>query len=82
LVNSGGDYGSGETFYTNCNQGTICEDPLVASLGNMTAPAPNTFYTFTAAETGMYDITTCGLSTCDTKLWIYSSYNKIIDNFF
>ena len=80
LVHSGGDYGSGESFYTNCNQGAICEDPLVASLGNMTAPAPNTFYTFTAAETGIYDITTCDLSTCDTKLWVYSACNNYVSN--
>jgi hypothetical protein len=80
VVHTGGDYGAGETFSTGCTQGTTCENPITASLGSNTAPAPNTFYVFTATETGMYDITTCGLSPCDTKLWIYASCNNYVYN--
>ena len=43
VVHTGGDYGAGETFSTGCTQGTTCENPITASLGSNTAPAPNTF---------------------------------------
>lgn len=80
VVHTGGNYGAGETFSSACTQGTTCENPFVANLGSSSAPASNTFYTFTAAETGMYNITTCGFSSCDTKIWVYPSCNNYVYN--
>lgn len=69
---SGGEFQSSATHSFNCPQGSICENPLVASLGAMVAPQDNTFYSFTPDSTGIYSITTCNQTTCDTKLWVYT----------
>ncbi|MBK8339033.1 MAG: hypothetical protein IPK99_03025 [Flavobacteriales bacterium] len=40
-------------------------------MGTHTAPSLEYWYDFTPAQTGSYTITTCGLNTCDTKIWLY-----------
>jgi hypothetical protein len=44
------------------------------------APFDNSYYVFTCPVTGTYNITTCGMNTCNTKIWVYSSCSgSVID---
>ena len=68
---TGGAFQTIATHSFNCPQGSICENPLPTTLGSMVAPQANTFYSFIPDSTGIYSISTCNLSNCDTKLWVY-----------
>lgn len=75
IVGTGGDYGTSQTVNTNCAPGSFCSDAIVINQGNHSAPNQDFWYSFTPAETGMYEISTCGLSSCDTKIWVYEFCN-------
>ena len=72
-VASGGQFGVLATHSFNCAPGTICENPIPTTTGITNAPNENVFYSFTPDSTGIYEISTCNLSTCDTRLWIYNN---------
>ncbi|MBL7964690.1 MAG: hypothetical protein JNM31_12705 [Flavobacteriales bacterium] len=55
----------------NAQTGTTCATAVPVSPGTHTAPADNYWYLFTPAVSMPYTIRTCGLSTCDTKVWVY-----------
>jgi len=76
VVGSGGDFNYSESVIVGCGPGTYCQNPLPLTANPITAPQNNTYYTFDCTQTGMYEITTCGLSTCDTKIWVYGSCNS------
>ena len=71
LVAGGASFASRDIRDINCPQGTSCNNVLVASLGLNTVPFDNSWFTFTPAQNGQYRISTCGLASCDTKIWIY-----------
>ena len=72
LIASGGNYGSVDQTTFNCPPGFSCSNAIVADTGIVyTAPSLEYWYDFTPPVTGSYTITTCGLNTCDTKIWIY-----------
>ncbi len=71
VVAAGGAYGSGESTSFNCPPGFSCNNAVPIGTGTHTAPSLEYWYDFTPAQTGSYTITTCGLNTCDTKLWVY-----------
>ncbi len=73
LVANGAAFGSMAQHQVNCPPGMYCGTPLQLSTGNHTAPYDNTFYVFTAPQTGTYNITTCGMNTCNTKIWVYTN---------
>ncbi|MCE3294834.1 MAG: Lysyl oxidase [Crocinitomicaceae bacterium] len=77
-IGSGGQYTTSTTITNGCAPGAFCSEPLVITEGTYTAPQQNYWYSFTPAENGMYDISTCGLSACDTKIWIYGECNGMI----
>lgn len=52
-------------------QGTSCADAVPVTEGTYTAPADNYWYVFVAETNAIHHITTCDLSTCDTKIWVY-----------
>ena len=68
---SGDAFGYSAEHYLGCPPGTACDEALVVTEGTWTAPAPNTWYAFTPDSAGTYAISTCGLSACDTRLWVY-----------
>jgi len=68
---SGGAYGYSETTWVNCGQGMSCTNPLPITAGTHLAPAADTWYIFDPDSVGVYEISTCGLNTCDTKIWVY-----------
>lgn len=76
IVASGGSAHGNLYTYTqvtevNCPPGYSCGNPFVITDGVHTAPAPNTWYSFTAGTSGQYVITTCDLASCDTRIWVY-----------
>lgn len=80
VVATGGNYTSSATHESGCPAGTVCGNPIPITEGTYTSPQPNYFYSFTPTVTGMYKITTCGLTTCDTKLWVYQACNNYVYN--
>jgi hypothetical protein len=79
-VATGGNFGRQAVTNFNCPPGTTCADALVASTGSFTAPARNTWYAFTPTASGMYELSTCGTNSCDTRLWVYENCQALIDN--
>ncbi|MBM3430736.1 MAG: hypothetical protein FJX99_07125, partial [Bacteroidetes bacterium] len=79
-VASGGQFTTISTQTFNCPPGTTCQNAIPITIGTFMAPNPNTFYSFTPDSTGMYSISTCGLTTCDTKLWVYDQCNNYTYN--
>jgi len=75
VVGSGGQYTYSEHTIVGCGPGTYCENPLTVTNGTHTAPHNNTFYEYTCPQTGIYEITTCGMLDCDTKIWVYGQCN-------
>jgi hypothetical protein len=73
LVAEGGEFQFQANHSFNCDTGTICENPISITLGNHVAPTNNTYFTFTPDSSGNYKISTCGLSNCNTQLWIYDN---------
>ncbi|MCB0779732.1 MAG: hypothetical protein KDC03_09405, partial [Flavobacteriales bacterium] len=72
VVATGGDYGSQEQTAFNCPPGFSCQNAVPVDTGMVvTAPSLEYWYEFTPPATGAYTITTCGLNTCDTKIWVY-----------
>jgi len=79
-VASGGQFTSLASHSFNCPMGSICENPIIVTTGTFTAPNPNTFYSFTPDSSGMYSISTCNLTNCNTKLWVYGECNNYVFN--
>lgn len=68
-----------ETTDFGCAPGSSCGSALSASLGQITAPAPETWYFFTPTTTGTYGISTCNVgNTCPTALWVYETCSGIV----
>ena len=76
----GYDYDFGESFTMGCPVGASCDDPFIVSEGLYTAEYDDTWYIFTPDSTGTYEITTCSLATCNTKIWVYEECNSNIIN--
>jgi len=80
-VATGTAFGALATVQVNCPQGTSCDNAIVANLGLNAVPAPNTWYSFTPSVNGQYQVSTCGLAGCDTKIWLYDYCNMaLFDN--
>jgi len=73
LAATGNSFGYTAQHPIGCPPGMFCTSSLPLSYGTFTAGFENTFYSVTPPVTGTYNLTTCGLNTCDTKIWVYSS---------
>lgn len=72
LVFQGGQFSQYQETSFNCGPGQSCATAVTAQTGTVyTAPSLEYWYNWIPAATGSYSITTCGLNTCDTKLWLY-----------
>ncbi len=72
--NIGGNYHFGETIYFNCPHGSFCDDPFVMDTGTYVTVGglPEVWYSFTPADTGTYQISTCFADNlCPTQIWLY-----------
>jgi hypothetical protein len=73
-VFQGGQFGQFQETSFNCPPGYSCGTATTVVTGQVyTAPLLEYWYNWTPAETGQYSITTCGLNTCDTKIWMYDA---------
>ena len=77
-VATGGEFGDTETVNFNCAPGFDCSNAIDVAEGEHTTPFPNAWYRFTPDANGIYRVTTCNRSTCDTKIWIYDFCNPAI----
>lgn len=57
--------------FAGCSSGQSCETATTVGLGQYTTSFDDHWYAFTPDSVGTYLITTCGLSNCDTKIWLY-----------
>lgn len=60
------------SFAVNCGVGLACNSAEVVNVGLHEAAVDNAWYAFTPENSGQYRIGTCNLTTCDTKIWIFS----------
>ncbi len=72
LIANGTNFGTSAQTTFNCPPGNFCDTPLPLTTGTHTAAFDNTWYEYTPAISGNYLITTCGLNTCNTKIWVYT----------
>lgn len=71
-VGQGSNYGFGETLDLECPPGYSCNGAITAVSDLVyTTPNSNYYYEFTADTTGVFEISTCDLNACDTKIWVY-----------
>ena len=79
IIVQDGTFGSFEETSFNCGPGQMCNTATTIGVGTHTAPSLERWFDFTPAATGSYTISTCGLNTCDTKLWIYDMACNLIN---
>ncbi|PCJ82268.1 MAG: hypothetical protein COA49_01870 [Bacteroidetes bacterium] len=78
-IASGGNYNYGDAVSFECSPGTTCNDAVEltepSEMGDVITQVGNDFwYTFTPANNGMYNFSSCGTG-CDTKLYVYEYCN-------
>lgn len=73
IVNGEQNFFSSAQHFFGCAPGETCEEATTVGVGQYTATYDNTWYSFTPDTVGTYLISTCGLSDCDTKIWIYDT---------
>jgi len=74
---SAGDFGYSYVMEFHCGPGETCDMAIPVDTGMHLATFDDTWYAFTPDSVGTYRISTCGLSDCDTKIWIYDSCEGI-----
>ena len=81
----GYNYGFSESVTFNCPPGAYCSNPLPVDTGYHVTPGiEDAWYLFTPADTGTYQLSTCGLGlACQTKLWVYDRCQNLLvsDNY-
>lgn len=75
LVGSGNTFGYGTYEEVGCPPGMSCNSAQDITEGVFTNGWGSHWYTFTPEVTGNYQITTCGLNECDTRVQVYDYCN-------
>lgn len=70
-VANGAAFGSYASHSVACAPGSSCDSPEAITPGTHTATFDNAWFSFSPTISGMYVLSTCGLSTCDTRLYVY-----------
>jgi hypothetical protein len=73
LVANGSNFGSLAEHSVACPPGSACSEAIEIETGNHTATFEDTWFRFNCEASGTYNLSTCDLSTCDTKLWVFES---------
>lgn len=77
LISEGNAFGDGTNVHLNCPDGTYCSTATtITDYGTFNAPYDNSWFVYTATETGTYNISTCNLNTCDTRIYIYTNCSQ------
>lgn len=74
-VGGGGEFGASETTSINCPPGSDCNNGITVGLGTHPAPFAESWFSFTPDANGQYEISTCGLTDCNTIIWMYDYCN-------
>lgn len=74
-LNHNGQFTNTYSYNFNCAPGESCNSAIAVTTGTYTAPGNEYFYKFKPTQAGIYVISTCSLSSCDTKLWVYENCN-------
>ena len=79
-IASGGNFTTLSTVDFNCPPGSTClnADSILVG-GPYNSVFDNHWYRFVPTANGIYNITTCNLNTCDTKIWIYDNCGAIVN---
>ncbi len=65
------------TQYTlNCPPSYSCDHPHNVSPGQYLVTHDDMWYRFTPNESGRYQISTCNLASCDTKIWVFDNCQR------
>ena len=67
----GGNFTHAQTTHIFCQAGEVCPLALSVMEGAHVAPKRNTWYTFVPETSGMYRISTCEQTNCNTTIWVY-----------
>lgn len=62
----------------NCPPGSDCRNVIPVVPGIYEATQRNAWYSFVPDSSGMYFISTCGMNTCDTRLWVYDRCEGLV----
>jgi len=73
VIATGADFANSETISFNCLPGTVCTAAIPVSEGDYTTGAADYWYVFEPTTSGIYNISTCDLNNCNTKIWIYDN---------
>lgn len=74
---SGSNFGRGYSIEFNCAPAQSCNMAVPVDTGMHVATYDDSWYIFTPDSVGTYTISTCGLTDCDTKIWIYDTCEGI-----
>ncbi len=70
----GQDFGDGTIVNFNCQPSQSCDSPLEVTTDIIySATFDDSWFLFSPDSVGIYDISTCGMNECDTKIWIYDT---------
>lgn len=73
-LNIESNFGDEDFYFLGCAAGQTCTTPDTAVVDSIyTTLFDDSWYIFTPDSVGIYEISTCGLSNCDTKIWIYDT---------
>ena len=72
-IRNGGEFSYQEQTIFNCPSGFYCIDPININEGIYTTDVGDTWYSFSPDSSGIFQISTCGMNMCDTKIWVYES---------
>ena len=78
-LKSGGEFSYHEETTFNCPPGYYCDQPISVSEGSYLAHPLDAWFSFSPDSTGIYQISTCGMNFCDTKIWVYDNCLYNID---
>ena len=73
----GDDFDYSAYVQMGCDPGMTCNDPVSIGTGSFSTGYDDQWYSFSVQETGMYQITTCGLNDCDTRIGVYDQCNLL-----
>ena len=71
LIAQNKEFGFSETVELNCQEGTTCSTAIPIEEGEQETFAKDTWYVFTPDTIGTYEISTCEMTTCDTRIFVY-----------
>lgn len=74
-VADGGDFNSEYTEEFNCPPGSSCNSPIAIDEGTHIVDEGLGWYTFTPSQNGIYEMSTCESTGCNTRLQVYDYCN-------